>query len=91
MGRKTISILREEAEQRGQEREKTMDSDRAVEQQGAEPLVHTVADLQKVLRIGRVTAYQLVNTEGFPVLRLGRKILIPADGLKEWLSRNTVA
>jgi len=91
MARKSLQMLREEVEQRTQEKEKVVDSGRETEQQNAEPLVHTVAELQQILRIGRVTAYQLVNTEGFPTLRLGKKILVPADGLKEWLSRNTVA
>ena len=54
----------------------------------SEPLAYTVTDLQKALRIGRVTAYQLVNREGFPTLRLGKRILIPVAELKEWLAKN---
>ena len=90
MGRRTIGILREEMEQRARE-EKTAGSGVTSESRNLEPLTYTVGDLQKVLRIGRVTAYELVRREGFPTLRLGKKILVNADMLKEWLAQNTVA
>jgi excisionase family DNA binding protein len=49
------------------------------------PLVLTVSDLQKVLRVSRVKAYELVNQQGFPTVRFGRVIRIPRDGLLKWL------
>jgi excisionase family DNA binding protein len=47
----------------------------------------TVKELQQYLGIGRVSAYNLVNSEGFPSFRIGKKILINADALNEWMKR----
>jgi excisionase family DNA binding protein len=35
--------------------------------------------------VGRVGAYALASSEGFPALRIGKRILIPTDALKRWL------
>ena len=36
------------------------------------PLVLDVADIQRIMGISRVTAYELVHTPGFPAFRSGR-------------------
>ena len=48
----------------------------------------TVADLQKLWGISRPTTYELVNSEGFPTLRIGRKILIPQKQLEVWVEEH---
>ena len=48
----------------------------------------TVAEMREYLGIGRATAYELVNSDGFPSFRIGRKILINVDALQEWMSQN---
>lgn len=45
----------------------------------------TVKEMQTVLGIGRVTAYELCNSEGFPSFRIGKKILIDSERLNEWI------
>ena len=40
------------------------------------------------LGISRAGAYELVRTEGFPVLKIGTRIVIPKDKLKEWVDKN---
>ena len=47
----------------------------------------TVKELQKILSISRVTAYTLVNSEGFPAFRIGKKILVNVDALSEWMKK----
>ena len=37
--------------------------------------------------IGRSKAYQLSRTKGFPSFRVGRRVLIPVDQLKEWMEK----
>ena len=50
----------------------------------------TVKELAQTLCIGSVTAYQLVNSEGFyPAFRIGRKILINREKLQAWLNEQT--
>lgn len=56
---------------------------------GMERLTFTVPDLQQVLGIGRRQAYDLVNRADFPVIRLGRRILIPRDALIRWIDAQT--
>lgn len=47
----------------------------------------TVYELQEQLQIGRAKAYELVNSKGFPSLRVGRKILVSVEGLKKWIEQ----
>ena len=47
----------------------------------------TVKELQEYLGIGRVLAYTLCSSEGFPTIRVGKKVLISVDGLNEWIKK----
>lgn len=51
---------------------------------------YTVADLCRILPIGRNAVYRLVNEEGFPKLRVGRKIIIPVRKFHEWIEQRAV-
>ncbi len=50
--------------------------------------VLTIKEMMELLGICRNTAYKLIALEGFPVIRIGSKYLIPVDGLREWLKAN---
>lgn len=50
------------------------------------PVVLTVPEVQKTMRISRVKAYELMHQTGFPVIRVGRAIRIPRDGFLKWLT-----
>ena len=45
----------------------------------------TVKDVQEILRIGQVSAYALVRSKVFPVVRIGRSYRIPQDTFVEWM------
>lgn len=47
----------------------------------------TVKQLQEKFNLSRQGAYDLVHKSGFPVCRIGRKILIPADRLQVWIDK----
>ena len=47
----------------------------------------TVKDIQDKLSLTRSTAYTLVNSEVFPVLRVGKVIRIPRKTFEEWLAQ----
>lgn len=48
--------------------------------------VLTVEEMGEVLNISRPTAYELIHAvDGPPVIRIGRCIRIPADGLRKWM------
>ena len=56
-----------------------------------ERTTYTVKEMAKVLGISMPTAYNLVNSQGFPKIRIGRKIIVPVEGLKEWIRKEAHA
>lgn len=46
----------------------------------------TVRDLADMLHISMPTAYAITEKQGFPVVRVGRKKIIPLAELEKWLS-----
>ena len=48
-------------------------------------LVYTAAEVAEVLHVSRPVVYTLCRQPGFPCIRIGRKVLVPADKLREWL------
>jgi len=50
------------------------------------PIVLTVKDIQRLLRISRAKAYDLTHKAGFPCVRIGRTIRIPRDAFLAWLT-----
>ena len=54
---------------------------------GEVPLMLTVLDVAAVLSINRAGAYELVRSDGFPVLKIGNRIVIPKDKLLLWIEK----
>ena len=54
-------------------------------------LTMTVEEAGKVLGISRPSAYALTKREDFPTVRVGRRILVPCEGLKLWVEREARA
>ena len=53
------------------------------------PLMLNVVQVAAVLGISRAGAYELVHSEGFPALKIGSRIVVPKDKLREWIDVNT--
>ena len=53
-----------------------------------EKLTLSLEEAGKLLGVSRQTAYLLTRREDFPVLRIGRRILIPRKQLEAWMDRN---
>ena len=51
-----------------------------------ETLTLTIDETAKLLRISRNTAYTLANEGKLPIIRLGRRLLVPRKGLDELLA-----
>ena len=47
----------------------------------------SVQELSTRMGISLPKAYELVKQPGFPVLRIGTRILIPVDSFNVWLNR----
>ncbi|OAS18909.1 helix-turn-helix domain-containing protein [Paenibacillus oryzisoli] len=49
------------------------------------PSVLTVKDIQNILGIGRVQAYELVNSGQFHIAKVGKRILVGKEVFIKWL------
>lgn len=56
-----------------------------------EKLTMTVEETGKVLGVSRPVAYELTKREGFPTVRVGRRILVSREGLRQWLLKEAGA
>ena len=45
----------------------------------------TVHELAAHMGISKPKAYELVRSDGFPAIKVGRRIVIPTDSFKHWL------
>lgn len=48
--------------------------------------VLTVKDIMEILQIGRNSAYKLVNSGSFRILKIGKQIRIPKASLEKYLN-----
>lgn len=47
-----------------------------------------VMQVAQVLGISRAASYQLFHSSGFPVIFVGKRMLVSKEALKEWINRN---
>ena len=50
-----------------------------------DPVVYTVPQLAEMLQISRGSAYQLANSKDLRTVRVGRRLLVPASAVEEFL------
>ena len=48
-------------------------------------LTYTVVEAAAALGVSKTVMYQIVRTEGFPVIVLGKKRVIPIEAFKRWM------
>lgn len=53
---------------------------------GAETM--TVKEIGSVLRIGTNSAYNLIHSNAFPVIRIGNSYRVPAEPFYAWLNHS---
>lgn len=49
------------------------------------PLILEVKHIQEILGVSKRRAYEIMDIEGFPLLRLGRSKKCPRDKFFDWL------
>ena len=49
------------------------------------PLALSADAVAQVLGISRANAYELMHSEGFPTLKIGKRMTVPKDKLIEWI------
>lgn len=50
------------------------------------PLLLNVKQLADLLGVSDSSVYELIQEDGFPSLRIGKRIVIPKEELREWIS-----
>ena len=53
------------------------------------PLFLNAKILAEVLGVAPSSAYELMHEKGFPVLKVGNRLLVEKSKFKEWVERNT--
>lgn len=48
----------------------------------------TLKEMQDVLQIGTNSAYALIHSHAFPVIKIGRSYRIPAEPFYDWLNHS---
>ena len=49
------------------------------------PLALSADEVARVLGISRAGAYTLMHSKGFPVLQVGKRLVVPKDKLLSWI------
>jgi predicted DNA-binding transcriptional regulator AlpA len=49
------------------------------------PLALNADDVAQVLGVSRAQAYNLMRSEGFPTLKIGKRMTVPKHKLIEWI------
>ena len=53
------------------------------------PLMLNMKQLADLLGISDASAYELIQEDGFPALRIGKRIVVPKEDLRNWISART--
>ena len=53
------------------------------------PLLLNVKQLADLLGVSDSSVYELIQEDGFPSLRIGKRIVIPKEELREWITART--
>ena len=53
------------------------------------PLLLNTTQLADLLGVSHSSVYELIQENGFPSLRIGKRIVIPKEELRQWISDNT--
>lgn len=53
------------------------------------PLFLNAEMVAKVLGVSTSSGYELMHEPGFPVLRIGNRIVVPKEKFRQWVEKNT--
>lgn len=53
------------------------------------PLMLSVIQVAEVLGISKTSAYELVHSDDFPSISIGKRLIIPKDKFIEWIKTKT--
>ena len=50
------------------------------------PLLLNAKQLAELMGVSISTAYELMREEGFPTIKIGKRIVVPKEELRAWIS-----
>ena len=53
------------------------------------PLFLNAETVAKLLGISISSSYELMHEKGFPVLRIGNRMIVPKEKFRKWVEENT--
>jgi excisionase family DNA binding protein len=53
----------------------------------AQPLLLNISQVAAALGLGRTKVYELITTEGLPVIHFGRAVRVSPAALQQWLEQ----
>ena len=53
------------------------------------PLILNAKTVAKLLGISPSSGYELMHEKGFPVLRIGNRMVVPKEKFRKWVEENT--
>ncbi len=51
-----------------------------------EKMTLNISEVAQALGVSRPTVYRMVHMAGFPCFRVGARVLIPKEALREWVN-----
>ena len=54
------------------------------------PLLLNVNQLADLLGVSDSSVYELIQEDDFPSVRIGKRIVVPKDELRKWISAHTM-
>jgi len=62
-----------------------------IKQDTVQPLLLTISQVAKSMNLGRTKVYELIATEGLPIVRFGGAVCVSPTSLQLWLERRQLA
>jgi len=50
--------------------------------------LYTITELKKIFHCGNNKIYQIINSSGFPKIKIGKQFYVPKDKLQKWIYIN---
>ncbi len=91
MNKRTSQVAYQTAETRNVVLDQLQEEGQAINTETTQPLLITIKETMKQLRVSRSMMNCLIKREGLPVHRFGRRVLIDPEELRPWLTQRRQA
>ena len=54
--------------------------------ENSDPVLYTVDDVQRIFKLGKNKAYELLRSDGFPSIKLNKRFYVSQHELCKWIA-----